>query len=73
MKHRERINKVKNQNIVQQLKRTHNTQIDMINSFRKNWVTSHTLKTHQRNSKISIENKRLHESLLKQYNRPIKK
>lgn len=69
MRHHQRITRVKNRNTVKQLKKTHNSQMDMINSFRKNWVHSHAFKNNEQNRTISSQNKILLQSLNRQYHR----
>ena len=43
-RHREKIMKVKKRNAAKEMKKAHHSQMDIINTFRKNWVKASTFK-----------------------------
>lgn len=45
LKHREKIIKTQRKDVSFNMKKTYNSQMEMINSFRKNWAHSNNLKS----------------------------
>lgn len=55
--------------MVHELKKSYNSQMEMINSFRKNWTNSSNFKHVEKQREITHHNKLLQNSILKQYSR----
>lgn len=53
VRHREKIMKVQNRNIGKELKKAHSSQMDVINTFRKNWVKASTFKVQEKIKSIN--------------------
>lgn len=51
------------------MKKSVESQMEMINSFRKNWESSYNYRLMQKKKEITANNKFLHQSLSRQYNR----
>ena len=69
LKHKQKINKVKQINSTAQAKKSYNSQVDLINTFRKHWINSQAFKQKQKRKELVKKNSHLYNNLDREYRR----